>query len=323
MVDDDRTTAAVIRLQLQNLGYQVLALAGDSLQAIKCAREQHPDLVLMDIQLGEGPDGIDVAQTIQDELAIPIIYVTAHADSETFARAKLSRPLGYINKPLRENDLRTTLELALEQIQQRHMLTAEQALSEALNYIATGVVLLDQHLHVSFINQIARDIINSGVPLSLNNNTLNCETQEQNMVLQKLVLSESGGAMVINEQNIQPLQILVTPLDARVENSSHELPIAIAFLFDPIKNIEHMVDTLRDMYQLTKAEARLAAALIQDPQLERAAQAVHISISTARTHLKRIFTKTGTNSQPALVHRIVTGPTGLLLRVGRNETGGD
>lgn len=323
VVDDDRTTATVIRLQLINLGYQVPALANAAPQAIESARVHQPDIVLMDIHLGDGPDGIEAAKTIQQELSIPVIYVTAHADNETFQRAKRSQPLGYINKPLRENDLRTTLELALQQVQQRHLLTAEHALSEALNYIATGVVLLDQQLQISFINQIARDIINSELPLQIDNGRLACDTAGLTLALQKLVLSEDGGSLLIGDDSTYPLQILVTPLDARTNNYSQELPIAIAFLFNPLKNVDHMIETLRDMYQLTRAEARLAAALVQDPRLEKASQAVHISISTARTHLKRIFTKTGTNSQPALVHRIVTGPTGLLLRVGRADSDPD
>lgn len=319
VVDDDRTTATVLQLQLRNLGYQVPAVANNAPDAIESAREHRPDLILMDIKLGEGLDGIEAANIIQQELAIPIIYVTAHADQQTFLRAKRSQPLGYINKPLRENDLRTTLGLALEQIEQRRLLTAEQALSEALNHIATGVILLDQQLQISFINQIARDIISSDLPLNIREGALSCETQEQTLLLQKLVLSEDGGSLLIGSDSTYPLQMLVTPLDARSSNyqQEQELPIAIAFLFNPLKNIDHMIETLREMYQLTRAEARLAAALVQDPRLEKAAEAVHISISTARTHLKRIFTKTGTNSQSALLHRIVNGPAGLLLRISR------
>ena len=218
IVDDDRTTATVIQLQLQNLDYQVPALANNAAEAIEMAREHMPDLILMDIQLGEGIDGIEAANTIQQELTIPIIYVTAHADQQTFQRAKLSHPLGYINKPLRENDLRTTLGLALEQIEQRRLLTAEHALSEALDYIATGVILLDQQLQVSFVNQIARDILNSELPLSIKNGSLCSESSNQTLQIQKLVLSEDGGSLLIGNDSTYPLQMLVTPLDSRTSN---------------------------------------------------------------------------------------------------------
>jgi CheY-like chemotaxis protein len=323
VVDDDRTTAKIMQKQLQKLGYRVPALAAQSRQAVEKARELHPNLVLMDIHLGDGPDGIESADIIQSELNIPVIYVTAHADSDTLTRAKRTRPLGYINKPLRENDLRTTLELALEQIRghTESIRIADQALSEALNYISTGVVLLDQHLHVFFMNQIARDILTGNKLLRIHKGTLKCRSARNTLQLQKLVLSESGGTLLLTrEGSPQPMQVLVTPLDERIENYAQAMPIAIVFLFDPISNMESMITTLRKLYQLTKAEARLAAALVQDPRLDHAAAAVHISISTARTHLKRIFQKTGTNRQSSLVHRIVTGPAGLLLRTSHSES---
>jgi CheY-like chemotaxis protein len=320
VVDDDRTTARVLQKQLQNLGYRVPAVASQSRQAVEKTREIHPDLVLMDIHLGDGPDGIEAADIIQSQLQVPVIYVTAHADSDTLTRAKRTRPLGYINKPLRENDLRTTLELALEQIHgnTESIRIADQALSEALNYISTGVVLLDQNLQVFFMNQIARDMLADNKQLRIQKGTLKCRTARNTLQLQKLILSENGGTLFLaRETSPQPMQVLVTPLDERVDNYSQAMPIAIVFLFDPINNMESMIGTLRKLYRLTKAEARLAAALVQDPRLEQAAAAIHISISTARTHLKRIFQKTGTNRQSTLVHRIVTGPAGLLLRTSQ------
>lgn len=317
VVDDDRTTARVVQVQLQHLGFKVPVLATNSQQAVEQSRKLRPDLVLMDIHLGDGPDGIEAANTLQTELHIPVIYVTAHADSDTLARARRTRPLGYINKPLRENDLRTTLELALDQLRSH----AEQAqhsvpaLTEVLNYISTGVVLLDQNLKIFFMNQIARDILATGKLLRVTKDTLKCKTARKTLQLQKLVLSDTGGTMLLASDDAQqPMQVLVTPLDEREDNVAQALPIAVVFLFDPLNNMESMIETLRRIYQLTKAEARLAAALVQDPRLEEAAASIHISVSTARTHLKRIFNKTGTNRQSSLVHRIVTGPAGLLLR---------
>ncbi|MEX2515871.1 MAG: response regulator, partial [Gammaproteobacteria bacterium] len=159
VVDDDRTTAAVLCAQIEMLGFAAPLLAVDSRSALQLAQSKQPDLILMDIQLGAGIDGIDTARTIQEELHIPVIYVTAHADGETLARARDTRPMGYINKPLREIDLRTTLELALSEITQRKNLLPGSALSNTLNCISTGVVLLDSNLTVSFINQMARDIL--------------------------------------------------------------------------------------------------------------------------------------------------------------------
>jgi len=112
IVDDDRTTASIMQLHLNNFGYHVAGIASSAKEAIYIAREQEPDLVLMDIRLGEGDDGIDAALAISKHMNVPIVFVTAHSDSKTLRRAKIVNPVGFINKPLRESDLKTTIEFA-------------------------------------------------------------------------------------------------------------------------------------------------------------------------------------------------------------------
>ena len=113
IVDDDRTTASIMQLHLNNFGYHVAGIASSAKEAIKVARDIEPDLVLMDIRLGEGADGIDAAMAISKHMDVPIVFVTSHSDSETLRRAKIVNPVGFINKPLRESDLKTTIEFAI------------------------------------------------------------------------------------------------------------------------------------------------------------------------------------------------------------------
>lgn len=113
IVDDDRTTASIMQLHLNSFGYHIAGVASSAREAIKIARDIEPDLVLMDIRLGEGTDGIDAAMAISKHMDVPIIFVTAHSDSDTLRRAKIVNPVGFINKPLRESDLKTTIEFAI------------------------------------------------------------------------------------------------------------------------------------------------------------------------------------------------------------------
>jgi len=115
IVDDDRTTASIMQLHLNTFGYHVAGIASSAKEAISIARDLEPDLVLMDIRLGEGADGIDAAMAISKYMDVPIVFVTAHSDSKTLRRAKIVNPVGYINKPLRESDLKTTIEFAITQ----------------------------------------------------------------------------------------------------------------------------------------------------------------------------------------------------------------
>jgi signal transduction histidine kinase len=82
-------------------------------QAVSQASSLKPDLVLMDIQLAGAMDGITAAQIIRDQLALPVVFLTAYSADDVLARAKLTEPFGYILKPFSERELGTVLAMAL------------------------------------------------------------------------------------------------------------------------------------------------------------------------------------------------------------------
>lgn len=114
IVDDDQTTASVMQLYLENFGFIVSDVACSGAEAIEKTKKLQPDLVLMDIRLGKGLDGIETAEVIMQKLQIPVIYVTAYSDEDTLERAQMTNPYGFINKPLRDIDLKTTVRFALD-----------------------------------------------------------------------------------------------------------------------------------------------------------------------------------------------------------------
>src|SRR5690606_28822556 len=95
------------------LGYDVPAICKDGFEAIEKAVELQPDLILMDIRLGEGMDGIECAERIRARLDIPVIYISAHVDQRVLERARPTRPAGFINKPFTTKGLLTAIHLAL------------------------------------------------------------------------------------------------------------------------------------------------------------------------------------------------------------------
>jgi len=210
IVDDDQTTASVMQLYVSNLGYEVVGIAADGKTAVNLCRELQPDLLLMDIYLGKGLDGIDSAEIIHKHFGIPIVFVSAYADENTLKRAKAVNPMGYVNKPLRETDLKTSIEFAL-----------------------------------------------------------------------------SKAKPVTHHQ------------------------------FESGTSVEGVLTSL---YSLTPSEARFVAKLVEYPELNVVAAALNISLSTAKTHLKRIYRKTDTNRQSVLVHKIVTGPAGFLLQRNNDQS---
>src|SRR5262245_36878685 len=105
VVEDERIVSLDIQLRLKTMGYEVVADATSGEEAIEKAGLYRPDLVLMDIMLAGKLDGIAAAETIRCTLAIPVIYLTGHADAYALQRAKVTEPFGYILKPFEEREL--------------------------------------------------------------------------------------------------------------------------------------------------------------------------------------------------------------------------
>ena len=158
IVEDQRTIAGAIRTRLRGLGYDVAGVAASGKEAVSKAEELLPDLILMDIKLGDGIDGIEAALQIRDSLQIPVVYVSAYADQEILARARATEPAGFINKPFTTKDLLTTIDLALH----AHRESAAAAPSPASAGEPEGVVTTDLAGSITFANLAAERI--TGTP---------------------------------------------------------------------------------------------------------------------------------------------------------------
>lgn len=130
VVEDEAITAMDIKRTLENRGFEVVATASRGEEAIKKAEELKPDLVLMDIILKGDMDGIEAADKIMTLFDIPVVYLTAHTDKDTFDRAKLTKPYGFITKPVNQDGLEGTIETSLY----KHELDKKLAESEKLYY---------------------------------------------------------------------------------------------------------------------------------------------------------------------------------------------
>jgi PAS domain S-box-containing protein len=113
VVDDEIIVAQNIESWLKRFGYHVPALFSSAEQAIQHITQEKPDLVLMDIHLAGEMDGVEAAQQIRTRFDIPVVFLSAYADTETIQRALLTEPYGYVLKPFNIRQLRSTIEMAL------------------------------------------------------------------------------------------------------------------------------------------------------------------------------------------------------------------
>jgi signal transduction histidine kinase len=144
VVEDEAIVAFNLQLRLEQLGYDVPAVAASGQESLDLIDELLPDLVLMDIRIQGPMDGIEVASRLRQTHPVPVIYLTAYAEDATLERARQTRPYGYLLKPFSERELHATIQMAFE----RHKLELElvdkqQLLQQALDAASMGVIELD------------------------------------------------------------------------------------------------------------------------------------------------------------------------------------
>lgn len=112
-VEDDAIYAETLSLIIHELGYELVGIADNGADALRLVNTTSPDLILMDIEIRDTITGIELAAQINAKQRIPVIFVTAFKDQETFKQAKLTFPKAYIIKPYDRISLQSAIELAL------------------------------------------------------------------------------------------------------------------------------------------------------------------------------------------------------------------
>ena len=159
LVDDEVIITTQISEWLVEDGYEVLGIATSGEEGVAMARELRPHIVLMDIKMQGKIDGIQAAHTIVGELDNAIIFLTAYAEEDLIERAKALLPLAYVMKPVRREQLRAAIEIALnKQRMDRRIRESEynfRAMAENAN---DGIWIVLPHGRPGFVNRRASEI---------------------------------------------------------------------------------------------------------------------------------------------------------------------
>ena len=113
IVEDDVLLASAVQELLRDSGFEVVGTAGSAAAAVSLAKDQNPQLALIDICLVGPIDGIELACRLRDEYRIPTIFLSGFADPETRERARIAQPLGFLRKPYRASQVYNAIEQAL------------------------------------------------------------------------------------------------------------------------------------------------------------------------------------------------------------------
>jgi len=113
IVEDDGIIAEDIYSLLEDKGFSVTGVAHNGLDALDMLKNRNPNFVILDINLGSGMSGLQVAKVIHEKHEIPYIFLTSFDDDDTLNQAQRFGPYGYIVKPFQERTLLTTIKTAL------------------------------------------------------------------------------------------------------------------------------------------------------------------------------------------------------------------
>ena len=145
VVEDDRLVLSNLAEGLEQAGFAVLrATTGED--AVRVCGKEHPDLVIMDVRL-PGLSGIEAARKIHETSETPVFFLSAFDSEDLVKEAVAEGGLGYLVKPVRFNQVLTSIEAALARAADINALkTAAENLGIALQGdrnigIATGIIM--------------------------------------------------------------------------------------------------------------------------------------------------------------------------------------
>jgi len=150
IVDDDAKTVEVVSLYLKHDGYRVIA-ANNGNEAIRLARESHPNLIVLDIMM-PGTDGLEVCRTLRAESDVPIIMLTARAEEEDRLKGLDLGADDYIVKPFSTRELAARIRAVLRRLPEDIHLRGPEEITQdqlTMNFVTHRVTLAGKPLRLT------------------------------------------------------------------------------------------------------------------------------------------------------------------------------
>jgi DNA-binding CsgD family transcriptional regulator len=185
-----------------------------------------------------------------------------------------------------------------------------ERLTETLNSLRCGVILVDDHARIMQVNNAAQKLLKRSEGLRVSNGALQAiETSaaaELKLALQRSAQDESdlgptGTAIRLTPLGRAPLFATVLPLKGSATRTRLSPAAAAAVFVGESPDGRDLAYFMQLAFDLTRAETRVLVELLAGKTLTEAATNLDIALTTVRTHLDHIFSKTGVSRQAELV----------------------
>ena len=135
IVEDELLIAEKIKSHLISMGYEVCEPVSNYEEAMEMIETEKPDMLLLDINLGNKKDGIHIAEKVNQKYRLPFIFLTANSDADTIERAKEVKPNAYLVKPYTKEELFAAIEIAFNNYSKSKSTGQPSETSPAKDYI--------------------------------------------------------------------------------------------------------------------------------------------------------------------------------------------
>lgn len=182
----------------------------------------------------------------------------------------------------------------------------------AFNQLRVGLAVADAHGRVSLSNRSFSAIVMSGDGLCLRHAELHAVRPSDDARLRAAIAAvveraqPEAAVSLARPSGRRPYALAVRPLSD--DDPAHVLLV----MSDPAQPAAVAPHLAAALYGLTQAESAVAARIAAGETLEYMARELGISMSTCRTHLEKVFRKTGVQRQAALVRELLTSAVGSL-----------
>jgi DNA-binding CsgD family transcriptional regulator len=195
-------------------------------------------------------------------------------------------------------------------------------LADTLDGLATAMFLVDRNSRIVRANVAAHSLLSDSTVLRGAGGKLAAVDSKAQQALQEAFAATDSGDTAVGLKGIAiPLgesagenwiaHILPLTSGARRRAGIEYSAVAAVFVRKAALDLPHPLETVANLYKLTPAELRVLMAIIQIGGVPEVAPVLGISETTVKTHLQRVFEKTGTNRQADLV-KLIAGFVGPL-----------
>lgn len=183
-------------------------------------------------------------------------------------------------------------------------------MAEALDVLRCGVVLTDERATILHANRSAEEMLHNGGLIQERHGVLTARVPEATKELRHAIqlaamneapLGKPGLEVRLTGPDVPPVLAHVLPMTGSDERTRLPPTAAAAVFVGAPTDEQDSAGTMARVYGLTPAEKRVLVSLLAGRTLAETARALNIAVTTAKTHLKNIFSKTGVSRQTELV----------------------